>query len=97
MIKKDVYDICHFAKHKKLPFSLSSSHSSANFELLHLDIWSPISTASIYSHRYFLTIVDDHSRYVWVVLLKSKAEVSSRVRNFIVMIENQYHTTPKTI
>lgn len=94
---KDVCDIFHFAKYKILPFSPSPSHASANFKLLHLDIWGPISTASIYGHRYFLPIVDDHSRYVWIVLLKSKGEVFSHVRNFIVMIENQCHTTPKTI
>ena len=33
---KAACDICHFAKHKKLPFSTSSFHASSKFELLHL-------------------------------------------------------------
>jgi len=45
----------------------------------------------------FLTIVDDYSRYVWIVLLKSKAEVSLHVQNFITLIENKHHITHKTI
>ena len=44
-----------------------------------------------------LTIVDDFSKYVWIVLLKSKVEVSLHVQNFITLIENQHQITPKTI
>jgi len=94
---KAVCDICHFAKHKKLPFSNSSFHAFTEFELLHLDIWGPLAIQFLHGHKYFLTIVDDYSRYVWIVLLKSKAEVSLHVQNFITLIENQHYITPKTI
>ncbi|XP_016205051.1 uncharacterized protein LOC107645516 [Arachis ipaensis] len=53
---------CHLAKQKRLPFSYSASESLSCFDLLHLDIWGPISTPSIHGHKYFLTIVDDKSR-----------------------------------
>jgi hypothetical protein len=46
-------DLCHFAKHKHLPFLSSTSYASKCFELIHLDIWGPISTASVHGHRYF--------------------------------------------
>ena len=62
--KNYVCDICHFAKQKHLSFSISTSHASSNFELLHLDIWGPLFVSSIHGHRYFLTIVDDHSRFL---------------------------------
>jgi hypothetical protein len=90
-----VCDICHFAKQRKLPFNTSHSIAKTNFELLHFDIWGPLSTTSIHGHRYFLTILDDHSRFVWIILLKSKASVSLHVQNFITLIENQFHITPK--
>jgi hypothetical protein len=94
---KYVCDLCHFAKHKHLPFSVSSTNASTNFELIHFDIWGPIATASIHGHRYFLTILDDHSRFLWVILLKTKAEVSAHVKNFITMIQNHFHVTPKYV
>nr|KYP37856.1 Retrovirus-related Pol polyprotein from transposon TNT 1-94 [Cajanus cajan] len=53
--------------------------------------------ASIHDHKYFLTILDDHSRYTWVILLKSKAEVKSHIQNFVALIENQFETTIKCI
>ncbi|XP_050207369.1 uncharacterized protein LOC126656794 [Mercurialis annua] len=67
--------ICHLAKQKKLSFPLSTSVSNNCFDMIHVDIWGPSRTVSIYGHRYFLTIVDDKSRYTWLFLLKSKSGV----------------------
>jgi hypothetical protein len=90
-------DICHFSKQKKLSFPSSVYVASRKFKLLRFDIWGPISTPSVHNHRYFLTILDYFSRYVWIVLLKSKSEVSQHVKNFISLVENQFHITPKAI
>lgn len=94
---KAVCDVCHYARHKKLPYTLSHSKASQNFELLHFDIWGPVSTNSIHHHKYFLTAVDDHSRFTWIILLKNKSEVSAHVQQFVALIENQFHTCPKFI
>jgi hypothetical protein len=94
---KATCDICHFAKQKQLPFSNSLSIASNKFELLHFDIWDPLSITSVHNYRYFLTILDDYSRFVWIVLLKNKSEVSQHVKNFITLIETQYHITPKIV
>ena len=61
--KRDACDICHFSKQKKLSFPISESKSSHAFDLLHADIWGPISVPSIQGHKYFLTLVDDHTRH----------------------------------
>ncbi|WVZ10350.1 hypothetical protein V8G54_014880 [Vigna mungo] len=87
----------HFAKHKKLPFPISTSKSYHFFELLHADIWGPLQTVSIDGHKYFLTLVDDFSRFTWVHLLKSKAEVKSVLPNFINFIENQFDVKLKRL
>ncbi|CAJ2636545.1 unnamed protein product [Trifolium pratense] len=94
---KAACDVCHYAKQKKLTFPRSISISSSIFELLHFDIWGPLSITSVHNHKYFLTIVDDYSRYTWIILLKSKADVSSHVQNFILSIQTQHKITPKTI
>jgi hypothetical protein len=56
--KRSVCDLCHFAKHKHLPFPSSHTTASKRFELIHFDIWGPISISSVHGHRYFLTITD---------------------------------------
>lgn len=89
---KAICDVFHFVRHKKLPFSLSNSRATHKFELLHFDIWGSVSINSIHNHKYFLTVVDDYSRFVWIVILKTKSEVSSHVQQFITLIENLFQT-----
>jgi len=63
-----------------------------------MDICGPFSKASIHGEKYFLTILDDFSRYAWIVLLlKSKSEVKIQVQNFISLIENQFDSKIKCI
>jgi len=80
-----------------LPFSTSSSHASSKFELLYCDIWGPLNVPSIHGHKYFITIIYHYSRFVWIILIKSKAEVSLHIQQFITLIENQFHITPKIL
>ena len=47
--------------------------------------------------RYFLTIVDDYSRYTWVILLHNKFEVRQHIINFTVFVQNHFKTNIKTI
>jgi hypothetical protein len=85
-----VCDICHFAKHRKLPFVQSYHKAIKPFDMIHFDIWGPISIKSIHHHSYFLTAVDDHSRYTWITLMKTKSETRMHVQNFIKFIEIQH-------
>lgn len=34
-------DICHYSKQHRLPFTVSDSHSTGLFDLIHLDVWGP--------------------------------------------------------
>lgn len=53
--------------------------------------------ASIHGFKYFLTIVDDHTCFTWVVLLKNKSEVKAKVSDFLVTVENQFSSRIKVI
>jgi hypothetical protein len=90
-------DSCHFAKQRKLPFPHSMSKSNAPFDILHADLWGPYSTISLQGHKYFLTLVDDYSRFTWVIFLKSKDETRKSLIHFVAYIENQFHTTLKCL
>jgi len=94
---KSIFDICYFAKQRKLPYNSSTFIASSNFELLHFDIWGHLAKVSIHGHRYFFTIVDDHSRFLSTILLKNKSEVPFHIQNCISLIQNQHKVTPKII
>ncbi|CAN1758881.1 Retrovirus-related Pol polyprotein from transposon RE1 [Linum perenne] len=87
--------VCPSAKQTRIQFPNSSSHANQCFDLVHMDIWGSYSVASVGGHRYFLTIVDDHSRYTWVHLIKSKSEVRGLIKDFVAMVKNQYNRVVK--
>nr|GEU72821.1 ribonuclease H-like domain-containing protein [Tanacetum cinerariifolium] len=68
-------DACNKAKQTREPFSLSDHKSSKIGELVHLDVWGPYKITSRDGLKYFLTIVDDISRAIWVYMLKGKDDV----------------------
>ncbi|KAJ0471759.1 putative RNA-directed DNA polymerase [Helianthus annuus] len=88
-------DVCHRAKQHREPFPLSEHKSSQLGELVHLDVWGPYKVASREGHRYFLTIVDDYSRAVWVCLMKSKTEVFENIQTFVNIIQTQFKKVVK--
>ena len=46
---------------------------------------------------YFLTIVDDHSRDVWVYFLKDKTKVGHTLRNILALICRQFNGIVKLV
>ena len=90
-------DTCRFAKQRKLPHCSSLTKTSHIFEILHADIWGPFSHTSILGHKFFLTLVDDFSRFTWVILMKSKSETRKHLTQFISFIETQFSTKLKCL
>lgn len=88
---------CHISKQRRLPFPNSVSVCEKPFDLLHTDIWGPISSPSMLGHKYFLTIVDDASRYTWLYFMKLKSETQQLIKNFISYVETQFDTKIKGI
>ncbi|XP_062081010.1 uncharacterized protein LOC133785811 [Humulus lupulus] len=90
-------NICHLAKQKKLPFISQNNIAPVAFDLVHMDIWGPFHTISIEGFRFFLTIVDDHTRFTWVYMLKSKSDVQFLIPQFFSYISTHFSATIKAL
>ncbi|KAJ0856487.1 putative RNA-directed DNA polymerase [Helianthus annuus] len=90
-------DSCAKAKHTRLPFPVSSIKSKKCFELLYCDIWGRYRTPSLSGANYFLTVMDDYSRSVWVFLLKHKFEASDHLIFFHKLVKTQFGKLIKRI
>lgn len=88
---------CQRAKQTKETFPLSNHQASDIFELIHCDLWGAYRTPFSCGASYFLTIVDECSRAVWVSLLIDKKEVSRTLINFFAMVERQYNKKVQTV
>ncbi len=58
-------------------------------DYIHLDLWGPNRISSKSDARYFMTLIDDYSRMVWVYFLKTKDEAFSTFVKWKTMIQKQ--------
>ena len=89
--------VCPLAKITKIPFPLSTSRAKEAFELIHIDTWGPYRVRSKANERYFLTIVDDHTRMTWIHLMKQKSDAFAALTTFVHMVQNQFNKKVKII
>ncbi|GJV08190.1 ribonuclease H-like domain-containing protein [Tanacetum coccineum] len=90
-------DICHKAKQIRELFSLSDHKSKFVGDIIHCDVWGPYMVVSKDGYKFFLTLVDDFSRTVWVYMLKSKSEVGEYIESLIKLIFTQFGKKVKLI
>ncbi|XP_026429105.1 uncharacterized protein LOC113325087 [Papaver somniferum] len=83
-------DTCFKAKQTRASFPISENKANDIFSLVHCDVWGPCRTSSSCGAHYFLTIVDDHSRCVWVYLMAHKTEVVKNFQSFCAMAKTQF-------
>jgi transposase InsO family protein len=76
-IKKveQVCDGCVLGKQHRKPFPrVSSFRAQTGLELVHADLCGKITPRTIGGAFYFLLVVDDHSRYMWVEMISTKGQ-----------------------
>jgi hypothetical protein len=69
-----VCDSCQFGKLSRLPFFRSEHSSSGIFEKIHCDLWGPAPVLSIGKFIYYACLVDDFSKYTWIIPLLHKSD-----------------------
>eukprot|EP00833_Pecoramyces_ruminatium_P005940 jgi/Orpsp1_1/1179972/evm.model.c7180000071638.1 len=87
---KSICPICANSKLKNTPYKISKSRAHSVFELIHMDLVGPISD-SIHNNRYFLTILDDFSRFGWVFFLQSKSDTFQSFFQWVSEINNIFN------
>ena len=87
---------CQLGRHVRLPFTTTFTRATANFELIHCDLWtSPIPSVS--GFKYYLVILDDCSHFVWTFPLRLKSDTFSTLSHFFAHVKTQFGTTIKSI
>ena len=70
-------------KLKRSPFpSQAKRRAEGLLDLVHGDLCGPITPATPGGKAYFLLLVDDRSRYMWVALLAAKSDTLAAVKKF---------------
>nr|GEX29076.1 hypothetical protein [Tanacetum cinerariifolium] len=89
---------CELSKAKKSSFKSKVVPSSkGRLNLLHIDLGGPMRVASINGKKYILVIVDDYSRYMWTLFLRSKDETPEVLKEFLTMIQRNLQALVITV
>lgn len=60
-------------------------------------MWGSYNVVSTCRAKYFLTILDEYSRSVWIYLLVKKRETNDILKKILAMVYPQFHKKVKTI
>ena len=72
--KESICDACQLGKSHQLPYPISTSMSSKPLELVFSDVWGP-ALPSVERNTYYVSFIDDFSKFTWIYLLRHKCEV----------------------
>ena len=95
--KDKLCEICLYTKQTRNRFPISKNNAKHIFDLIHCDIWGSYRISSSCGAHCFLSIVDDASRATWVYLMKDRTEASKLLKNFILMVRNQFKKGVKMV
>lgn len=94
--KTSICDACQQGKSHQLPYPRSTSVSSSPLDLVFSDIWGPAPN-SVGRNKYYLSFIDDFSKFTWIYLLRGKSKVFQCFHDFQSLVERQFNRKIKAV
>ncbi|MCO5548434.1 hypothetical protein L7F22_001890 [Adiantum nelumboides] len=90
MPPRHVCEGCVLGKMHRFAFSQDGSvRATRKLQLVHSDVCGPMRTPSVGNSLYFVTFIDDFSRFCWMYPLKAKSDVFAVFQHYVSMVENE--------
>jgi len=91
---KSVCEHCIKGKLAQAKFPESKQRASKPMRLIHSDLCGPMQTVTPSGNKYFLTLIDDYSRFTVTRLLKTKDEVPDVIKEYIAAMSVRFDRKP---
>ena len=92
-----ICESCLESKMTKRPFSAKGERYKEPLQLVHSDVCGPLIAQARGSYEYFVTFIDDYSRYSYVYLMHKKSETIGKFKEFMEKDEKQLGKSLKTL
>ena len=79
------------------PFKAKGYRDKEVLDLVHTDLCGPMSTSARGGYEYFITFIDDYSRYGYIYLMCHKSEVFEKFKEFKAKVENHHGRSIKSL
>lgn len=84
-----VCECCLKGKLARNPFpQIIERKSKQPLDIVHTDLCGPMENPTPSGNKYFMTMIDDYSRFCVLFLLKSKSEAASKIEEYVCWTEN---------
>ncbi|GFR00853.1 retrovirus-related Pol polyprotein from transposon TNT 1-94 [Trichonephila clavata] len=89
---------CRLNKYKRVSFqSIECTRSKAPLYLLHCDVWGPANVIGNRGIKYYLSVLDDYSRRMFIFPICHKSDTYDTLTKFIIRAERQLGLKVKAI
>ncbi|KAI3681723.1 hypothetical protein L6452_36527 [Arctium lappa] len=96
--KESLCSACEKGKQTKASFkSKQVSSVTSPLQLLHMDLFGPVNIQSIAGKKYTFVIIDEYSRYTWVIFLRCKSDTPEELISFVKKMEVLNNLTVRSI
>ena len=79
------------------PFKAKGNRFKEVLDMIHTGLCGPMSTSARGGYEYFITFIDDYSRYVYIYLMRYKSEAFEKFEEFKAEVENHRGKSIKSL
>jgi hypothetical protein len=85
----DFCEHCVYGKHNQVIFPFGAMRAERVLQLVHSDVFGPVSVPSLGKLVYYVSFIDEFSRNTWIYFLRKKSKVFDRFKEFKALVYNQ--------
>jgi hypothetical protein len=77
-----------YGKQSWVRFPSRVTRENGILELVHSDVFGPVTVTSLGGSLYYVSFIDDFPRKIWIYFLRKKSKVFERFKEFKYLVEN---------
>ena len=95
-VKLHICEYCLAGKATRVSFG-KAKRATSNLQLIHSDIYGPMNVRARHGANYFITFIDNFTRFDHVYLISYKSEALDCFTQFTRLVDNQLSTKIKSL
>jgi transposase InsO family protein len=88
-LEVDFCQHCIYGKQSRVRFPSGAIRENGILELMHGDVFGPVTVPSLGGSLYYVSFIGDFSRKTWIYFLRKKSKVFKKFKEFKSLVENQ--------
>ena len=88
LLDLDFCEHCVYGKKNQVSYPSGAKRAKGILELVHSDMFGPVSVPSLDKSMYYASFIDGFSRNTWIYFLRKKSKILDKFKEFNALLEN---------